>query len=85
MRVGALLLWNCDHVHFKETSMRMSIKLVRALDGATVHERVVDVSEDGRIGKFVDEMFEKVWPELRQEGPGRYRMTIEKGEQTAIV
>jgi hypothetical protein len=39
--------------------MRMSIKLVGALDAATVHERVVDVSEDGRIGKFVDELFER--------------------------
>jgi hypothetical protein len=63
----------------------MSIKLVRELDGATVHERVVDVSEDGRIGKFVDELFEKVWPDMREHGPVKYRMVIEKGEQTAIV
>jgi len=65
--------------------MRMSIKLVRGLDGATVHERVVDVSEDGHIGTFVDELFEKVWPDLRHECPGKYRGVIEKAEQTALV
>jgi hypothetical protein len=65
--------------------MRMSIKLVRALDGATVHERVVDVSAEGRIGSFVDEIFEKVWPDLREDGPRKYRVVVEKGEQTALV
>jgi len=65
--------------------MRISIKLVRQLDGATVHERIVDVSEDGRIGAFVDELFQKVWPDMREEGPAKYRLVIEKGEQTALV
>ena len=65
--------------------MRISIKLVRHLDGATVHERVVDVAEDGRIGVFVDEVFQKVWPDMREEGPAKYRVVIENGEQTALV
>jgi hypothetical protein len=50
-----------------------------------VHQRVVGVSEDGRPGVFVDELFQKVWPDMREEGPAKYRMVIEKGEQTALV
>ncbi len=65
--------------------MRVSIKLVRALDGTTVHERVVELAGDGRVGTFVDELFEKLWSDFREEGPGKYRMLIEKAEQTALV
>jgi hypothetical protein len=65
--------------------MRVSIKVVRELDGSAVHEREVEVAEDGRIGAFVDEIFEKVWPDLREDGPGKYKVVIEKVEKIALV
>jgi hypothetical protein len=59
--------------------MRVSIKVVRELDGNAVHERVVDV-EDRRIGNFVDEVFEKIWPEMDVPGAAKYKVVIEAAE-----
>jgi hypothetical protein len=60
--------------------MRVSIKVVRELDGNAVHERVVDVPEDRRIGNFVDEVFEKIWPEMDGPGAAKYKVVIEAAE-----
>jgi hypothetical protein len=60
--------------------MRISIKVVRELDGIAVHERIVDVPEDRRIGNFVDEVFEKIWPEMDVAGASKYKVVIEAGE-----
>jgi hypothetical protein len=60
--------------------MRVSIKVVRELDGNAVHERVVDVPEDRRIGNFVDEVFEKIWPEMEVPGAAKYKVVIEAAE-----
>jgi hypothetical protein len=65
--------------------MRVSIKVVRELDGSAVHEREVEVAEDGRIGTLVDEIFEKVWPDFREDGPGKYKLVIEKVGQIALA
>jgi hypothetical protein len=60
--------------------MRVSIKVIRELDENAVHERVVDVPEDHRIGTFVDEVFEKIWPEMDIQGSGKYKVVIEAAE-----
>ena len=60
--------------------MRVSIKVVRELDGHAVHERIVDVPEDRRIGSFVDEVFEKIWPEMDVPGASKYKVVIEAAE-----
>jgi hypothetical protein len=68
----------------KSIVMRISIKIVRELDGSAVHERVIDVI-DGRIGSFVDEVFEQVWSDIQDDGPGKYKLLIEKAEGVALV
>jgi hypothetical protein len=60
--------------------MRVSIKVVRELDDNAVHERIVDVPEDRRIGSFVDEVFEKIWPEMDPPGASKYKVVIEAAE-----
>jgi hypothetical protein len=60
--------------------MRISIKVVRELDGHAVHERIVDVPDDRHIGGFVDEVFEKVWPEMSVPGGSNYKVVIEAAE-----
>jgi hypothetical protein len=60
--------------------MRVSIKVVRELDGTAVHERIVDVPEDRRIGNFVDEVFEKVWPEMERAEASKYKIIIEAAD-----
>ena len=60
--------------------MRVSIKIVRELDDSAVHERIVDVPEDRRIGNFVDEVFEKIWPEMDLPGASKYKVVIEAAE-----
>jgi hypothetical protein len=60
--------------------MRVSIKVVRELDGNAVHERIVDVPEDRRIGNFIDEVFEKIWPEMDTPGASKYKVVIEAAE-----
>ena len=60
--------------------MRVSIKVVRELDGNAVHERIVDVPEDRRIGNSIDEVFEKVWPEMAVPGASKYKVVIEAAE-----
>jgi hypothetical protein len=60
--------------------MRVSIKVVRELDGNAVHERIVDVPADRRIGSFVDEVFEKIWPEMDVPGASEYKVVIEAAE-----
>jgi hypothetical protein len=64
--------------------MRVSIKVVRELDGSTVHERQIELAEGGRIGTLVDEIFEKVWPDFREE-PSKYKMVIEMIGQTSLA
>ena len=60
--------------------MRVSIKVVRELDDNAVHERIVDVPEDRCIGSFVDEVFEKIWPEMDVPGVAKYKVVIEAAE-----
>jgi hypothetical protein len=60
--------------------MRVSIKVVRELDGNAVHERIVDVPADRRIGSSVDEVFEKIWPEMDVPGASKYKVVIEAAE-----
>jgi hypothetical protein len=60
--------------------MRVSIKVVRELDGHAVHERIVDVPPDRRIGSFVDEVFEKIWPEMGDPAAAKYKVVIEAAE-----
>jgi hypothetical protein len=60
--------------------MRVSVKVVRELDGNAVHERIVDVPADRRIGSFVDEVFEKIWPEMDVPGASKYKVVIEAAE-----
>jgi hypothetical protein len=60
--------------------MRLSIKVVGELDGNAVHERIVDVPEDRRIGNFIDEVFEKIWPEMDVPGASRYKVVIETAD-----
>jgi hypothetical protein len=60
--------------------MRVSVKVVRELDGHAVHERIVDVPADRRIGGFVDEVFEKIWPEMDVPGASKYKVVIEAAE-----
>ena len=60
--------------------MRVSIKIVRELDGHAVHERIVDVPDDRHIGDFVDEVFEKIWPEMETPGVSKYKVVIEAAE-----
>jgi hypothetical protein len=60
--------------------MRVSIKVVRELDDNAVHERIVDVPPDRRIGSFVDEVFEKIWPEMDVPGVAKYKVVIEAAE-----
>jgi hypothetical protein len=62
------------------STMRVSIKVVRELDGNAVHERIVDVPEDRHIGSFVDEVFEKIWPEMDVPGGSKYKVVIEAAE-----
>ena len=57
--------------------MRVSIKIVRELDGSAVHERIVELGEDRRIGDFVDDLFQKVWPEMTVSGAAKYKVVIE--------
>ena len=59
--------------------MRVSIRVVRNLDGATVHERVVDVGEERRVGHYVDELLANVWPDDAAI-TAEYRLTIEAAE-----
>jgi hypothetical protein len=60
--------------------VRVSIKIIRELDGVAVHERIVDMGEDRRIGGFVDELFEKIWPDMEQTGGSRYKVIIEAAD-----
>jgi hypothetical protein len=60
--------------------MRLSIKVVRELDGNAVHERIVEIPEDQRIGTFVDEIFEKILPEMDVAGAPKYKIVIEAAE-----
>jgi hypothetical protein len=60
--------------------MRVSIKVIRELDGAAVHELIVDVSEKEHLGGFVDELFEKVRPDMETSGAARYKLVIELAE-----
>jgi hypothetical protein len=60
--------------------MRVSIKVVREFDGHAIHERIVDVPEDRRIGNYVDEVFEKIWPEMDVPGGSKYKIVIEAAE-----
>jgi hypothetical protein len=60
--------------------MRVSINVVRDLDGHAVHERIVDVPADRRIGNFVDEVFQKIWPEMDVPGASKYKVVIEAAE-----
>ena len=48
--------------------MRIAIKVVRSLDDATIQELAFEVPADRRIGHFVDEVFEKLWPEMEAAG-----------------
>jgi hypothetical protein len=61
-------------------TMRVSIKVVREIDGNAIHERIVDVPENRRIGDFVDEVFEKIWPEMDVAGTAKYKVVIEAAQ-----
>jgi len=62
------------------STMRVSIKVIRELDGTAIHERIVDLPEDRRVGNFVDEIFEKIWPEMDVPGASKYKVIIEAAE-----
>jgi hypothetical protein len=59
--------------------VRVSIRVIRNLDGATVHERVVDVGEDRRVGSYVDEVLGSVWTD-ETTTTAEYKLTIEVAE-----
>jgi hypothetical protein len=56
--------------------LRVSIRVIRNLDNSTVHERVVEVGDDMRIGGFVDEVIGNVWADPSQATP-EYKLTVE--------
>jgi hypothetical protein len=56
--------------------VRVSIRVIRNLDNSTVHERVVEVGEDMRIGGYVDELIGNVWPDAAQ-ATQEYKLTVE--------
>jgi len=60
--------------------MRVSIKVIRELDGTAIHERIVDLPEDRRVGNLIDEIFEKIWPEMDVPGASKYKVIIEAAE-----
>jgi hypothetical protein len=60
--------------------MRITIKVVRSLDDAPIQELAFEVPADRRIGHFVDEVFEKLWPEMEAAGASIYKLIIEAVE-----
>ena len=60
--------------------MRVSIKVIRELDGTAIHEWIVDLPEDRRVGNLIDEIFEKIWPEMDVPGASKYKVIIEAAE-----
>jgi len=60
--------------------MRVSIKVIRELDGTAIHVRIVDPPEDRRVGNLIDEIFEKIWPEMDVPGASKYKVIIEAAE-----
>jgi hypothetical protein len=63
------------------STMRVSIKVIREIDGTAIHERIVDdLPEDRRVGNLIDEIFEKIWPEMDVPGASKYKVIIEAAE-----
>jgi hypothetical protein len=60
--------------------MRIAIKVVRSLDDATIQELAFEVPADRRIGPFVDEVFEKRWPEMEVAGASISKVIVEAVE-----
>jgi hypothetical protein len=64
--------------------VRVSIRVIRNLDNSTVHERVVEVGEDMRIGGYVDELIGNVWPDAAQ-ATQEYKLTVEVADSSGGV
>jgi hypothetical protein len=39
-----------------------------------------DFPEDRRVGNLIDEIFEKIWPEMDVPGASKYKVIIEAAE-----
>jgi hypothetical protein len=68
-------------VRLSTPATRQIVRLaIRELDGNAVHERIVDVPADRRIGNFIDEVFEKVWTEMESAEASKYKIIVEAAD-----